>query len=143
MFKKLINEEPTIEGDFGPINLPTTKRATKYAQTLGGPAPTLLDDPETVAQQEKITRVTYHMTEVFTFNHRTREVSLNTGGWFTVTTKQRMNMMSEELNLGFGISQVRGNWYIHSNIFPQKLEFTKDWITFNVDTGVESDHLIE
>jgi hypothetical protein len=149
LFEKLIGERnyskinsKEIMGDDGPVHLPTRIRSTKYNQDMVDMEPNLMTDPNNIAP-EKITRVTYHMTDVFKFNHNTREVTLDTGGYFTVTTKARMNMMSEELNLGFGISQMRGQWYISSNIFPIKLTFTKDWITFNVDTGAEKDFKIE
>lgn len=143
-YSKINSKE--IMGDAGPVQLPTRIRSTKYDQTMKGGTeePNLMNDPEAVREpQEKITRVTYHMTEVFAFNHSTREVTLNTGGWFTVTTKERMNMMSAELNLGFGVSQVRGSWFIKSHIFAETLTFKGDWITFNVDTGEEKDYKIE
>lgn len=49
-----------------------------------------------------------HDTYIVTW-HADGSVKLNSGGWRTVTTKARMN---EYLEDGFGISRVRGQWYV-------------------------------
>jgi len=48
-----------------------------------------------------------HNTDIITF-HQNGEITLNTGGWTTVTTKARMNEFLE----GWYISQSKGQWYI-------------------------------
>jgi hypothetical protein len=49
-----------------------------------------------------------HDTYIITW-YADGRTELNTGGWRTVTTKARIN---EYLADGFGISQVRGQWYL-------------------------------
>ena len=56
------------------------------------------------------TRVTYHDTDVVTFNHA--EVTLNTGGYFTSTTKKRMNQSSDEFSLGFAVFQKNFEFFV-------------------------------
>jgi len=50
--------------------------------------------------------VRLHDTDVVTY-HPDESITLNTGGWFTVTTKDRMNTFSP-----FGISSVKGEWQV-------------------------------
>lgn len=50
--------------------------------------------------------VRLHDTDIVTFR-RDGAISLNTGGWFTVTTKERMNRFSP-----FGIGSVKGEWQV-------------------------------
>jgi hypothetical protein len=57
------------------------------------------------------THVTYHSTEVVSFNDRW--ITLRTGGHQTVTTKKRMNEASQVFDLGYGVWSERGDWYIH------------------------------
>lgn len=54
--------------------------------------------------------VTYHQTEVVKLTPF--EIHLNTGGWFTVTTKTRMNQASNQYSLGYHVYQQKGKWYV-------------------------------
>ena len=56
------------------------------------------------------TRVTYHSTIVVEFDNEI--VTLNTGGWETVTTKTRMNQTSNKFRLGYQVYQKNYQWYI-------------------------------
>ena len=56
-----------------------------------------------------VTRVLYHGTAVTQFNNK--EILLDTGGWFTPTTKKRMNQASLEFNLGYYVFQKDYVWY--------------------------------
>lgn len=49
-------------------------------------------------------------TEVVRFNDS--RIILNTGGWKTVTTKQRMNQASLDYHLMFGVHQMKGQWFV-------------------------------
>lgn len=51
--------------------------------------------------------VTYHSTEVVSYLPN-GGVRLNTGGWFTNTTKQRMNQYNQR---GVYIFQRKGEWF--------------------------------
>jgi hypothetical protein len=63
-----------------------------------------------VLQYEGRLIVTYHHTTIVECGHN--GIILNSGGWYTLTTKQRMNQASEELDLGFRIHQEDFLWYV-------------------------------
>lgn len=62
--------------------------------------------------------VIYHQTTVVKVDHH--GITLNTGGWKTVTTKVRMNQASNQFNLGYSVFQHKGEWYVtwKGQIFP-------------------------
>jgi hypothetical protein len=39
-------------------------------------------------------------------------VTLNSDGWQTVTTKRKMNQAARQFALGYGVHQVKGVWYV-------------------------------
>lgn len=54
--------------------------------------------------------VTLHQTEVIRYYPERRKAVFNTGGWFTVTTRTRMNQACNEWNLPLSVSfNVKGN----------------------------------
>lgn len=57
-----------------------------------------------------VTRITYHSTDVVSFDRN--EIILNTGGYRTVTTKNRMNQASRQFNLGYSVFQRNHEWYV-------------------------------
>lgn len=69
--------------------------------------------------------IIYHQTAVVTYNFE--QIILNTGGWWTRSTKTRMNQASEALGLGFRVFQKKGDWFVDykGNIQP----FDNDSIT--------------
>lgn len=73
-------------------------------------------DAETIA-------VKLHATDVVTFKSDGR-VILNTGGWKTVTTKERMNSFA-----GLQVSSDKGVWYVSNNGFASNVPFA-DGITY-------------
>jgi len=60
--------------------------------------------------KDGVTRVTYHNTDVVTFTDDL--IVLNTGGWFTATTKARMNQTSEQFDLGYRVFQRDWMWFV-------------------------------
>jgi hypothetical protein len=60
-----------------------------------------------------VTSVRYHSTDVASFNDRW--ILLNTGGWWTATTKSRMNQTANQFGLGFAVFQVRGTWTVQTH----------------------------
>ena len=66
----------------------------------------------TVSTDNGITRVVYHVTPVVKIDWEKRIVTLNTGGWSTVTTKLRMNQASNQFDLGFHVYQKDWNWFV-------------------------------
>lgn len=79
--------------------------------------------------------IRYHSTEVVRVS-ADGEVTLNTGGWRTVTTKARMNQAANEWGLGFSVYQEAGKWFVAIHLpekrFASKLPFEDDSITFRV-----------
>lgn len=52
----------------------------------------------------------YHYTDVVWWKQT--EITLNTGGFWTYTTKHRMNQTAAAYELGFSVHQARGDWYV-------------------------------
>lgn len=60
------------------------------------------------------TVVTYHNTDVAAAanQHGLLRVVLNPGGWFTATTKLRMNQFANQYGLPFSVYQKDYEWYV-------------------------------
>lgn len=80
----------------------------------------------TVAVQDGTWRVTYHQTVVAEWNDMF--VTLRTGGYFTKTTKKRMNEASSQFGLGFSVYQKKGSWFVDYN--DNTYKFENDTLTF-------------
>lgn len=39
-------------------------------------------------------------------------VTLDSGGWQTVTTKRKMNQAANQFGLGYGVFQRKGEWFV-------------------------------
>lgn len=63
-----------------------------------------------VFSDETTTRVSYHSTIIVTVTAKT--IVLDTGGWFTKTTKIRMNQTSSVFDLGYVVFVDKQNWFI-------------------------------
>ena len=63
-----------------------------------------------LADDDDITKVVYHDTAVVTFNDD--HIILDTGGWWTRTTKARMNQAAQQFGLGYYVKQVQGDWVV-------------------------------
>jgi hypothetical protein len=57
--------------------------------------------------------VTYHSTAVVRAN--SERILLDTGGHFSSTTKTRMNQASRQFELGYGVYQRKGKWFVDYN----------------------------
>lgn len=77
----------------------------------------------------KYVAVKYHDTNVVEFDDTT--IRLNTGGWFTNTTKTRMNQTSNEFGLGYSVKQVKGSWICTYK--GNEYEFNGSTLTLNVN----------
>jgi hypothetical protein len=69
--------------------------------------------------------VVYHSTDVVKVTPT--KIILNTGGWYTVTTKNRMNQTSNQFNIGFYVYQKNCNWFV--TYLGKTTEFKKSKIT--------------
>lgn len=54
--------------------------------------------------------VQYHSTKIVQWNDD--EIILDTGGWFTPTTKTKMNQVAHQFDLAFHVYQENGEWYV-------------------------------
>ena len=54
--------------------------------------------------------VQYHETVVVAFDHQ--EIILNNGGWYTKTTKDRINQTSNQFGLGYRVFQKNFDWFV-------------------------------
>lgn len=64
----------------------------------------------TVSSDGRWMRVVYHHTTVVKWTPKT--IVLNTGGYFTNTTKTRMNQASSQFKLGYHVYQKKFGWYV-------------------------------
>ena len=64
----------------------------------------------TVKHEEGMTIIRFYSTDIVTFDDRF--ITLNNGGYMTVTTKARMNQASNQFGLGYQVSQKNFNWYV-------------------------------
>lgn len=68
------------------------------------------------------TTVVYHTTPVVKFSNSM--IILNTGGWYTMTTRKRMNQASNQFNLGYRVFQRDTKWYVEYH--RKTIEFLND-----------------
>lgn len=71
--------------------------------------------------------VKYHDTEVVTVNNG--KITLDSGGWWTASTKARMNQASRQFSLGFHVYQKAGKWFVVYN--GETIPFTDEKLTIN------------
>jgi len=57
------------------------------------------------------TVVKYYDTEIVSFDDKT--ITLNSGGWFTLTTKNRMNQTASQFGLDYYVFQKDGEWFVN------------------------------
>lgn len=75
--------------------------------------------------------VQYHKTIVWKRSADGKTITLNTGGWKTVTTKLRMNQAFSQFGYTFRVYQDKGDWFIShmGNLF---VAFDGDTLVLNV-----------
>lgn len=75
----------------------------------------------TITQEGGYTVVTLHKTRIVRFNEK--EVILNTEGWNTATTANRMNQTANEFGLGFKVRREGGNMIVEVASTGEQLSF--------------------
>ena len=73
------------------------------------------------------TQVIFYQTPVVTFDDQA--ITLNTGGWWTRSTKVRMNQASQEFGLGYRVFQKKGEWFVEYQDDVQP--FTEERLTLS------------
>ena len=89
-----------------------------------------------MAQQQRISKnntavyfsgnvqcVALHATEIIRHNPQTRHVQFDTGGYFTATTKTRMNQAMNQWGIPLHVSQESGEWFVHNRQTNDKVKF--------------------
>ena len=69
-----------------------------------------------------------NMTEVWLHGHKIVEfdenfAKLDACGWYTVTTKRRMNQVSEHFDLGFAVYQENFAWFVDSRNGTKEFDY--------------------
>ena len=59
--------------------------------------------------------VVLHRTAIAVYDHNTQALKLNTGGWYSVTTKSRLNAILDQLITGARVFQRDFNWFLSYN----------------------------
>lgn len=77
----------------------------------------------TIGQQDGKTVVTYQATAIVSWDDKT--ITLNHGGWKTVTTKRKMVQAANQFNLGYGIRQKDYEWFVITDKGEFKIEGRK------------------
>jgi len=65
----------------------------------------------TVRTEEGVIFVRYHLTDIVKIE--VDRITLDTRGYFTSTTKRRMNQAAETYELGYVVYQRKGKWYVN------------------------------
>ena len=86
--------------------------------------------------------VSYRGTVVYHHDKANNRLTLNTGGWFTATTKSRMNDAARIDPTGWSVYQEKGEWYAwhpgYLNIYGTHRErFKGDSATVPADPSKE------
>ena len=56
--------------------------------------------------------IVLHRTAIAVYDHKNQALKLNTGGWYSVTTKSRLNAILDQLMYGARVFQKDFNWYL-------------------------------
>ena len=59
--------------------------------------------------------IVLHRTAIAVWDHKNQALKLNTGGWYSVTTKSRLNAILSELIAGARVFQRDFNWFLSYN----------------------------
>lgn len=78
----------------------------------------------TVRQEQNILSLVYHQTEVVKADQQS--ITLKNGGWWTLTTKTRMNQCSRQYGFGYEVYQRDHNWY--AKYKGKEFSFSKDGV---------------
>ncbi|KKL91925.1 hypothetical protein LCGC14_1889860 [marine sediment metagenome] len=81
--------------------------------------------------RDGIGQVIYHNTDVVTWD--ARKVTLDTGGWRTVTTKTRMMQAANQFDLGYQVFQRDFGWHVKTK--AGTFEFNDRTFAFDRETG--------
>lgn len=97
-------------------------------EILDGLEPELIKTAEKVGynfykwgSQDRPNFYRYTRTDIVIVNEESRTITLNNGGWYTITTKRKMNQILAKY--GYYIFQVDYEWYIKNTFSGEIFEF--------------------
>ena len=93
----------------------------------------------TVLNKDNSIEVYYHNTRVVDVSGKF--LTLNTGGWYTPTTKRRMNQTSQQYNLGYHVYQKNYNWFVEFE--GETIPFDKYGIIEQITQNIKPKTLIQ
>ena len=70
--------------------------------------------------------IIYHNTIIFNYNYKNHKVKLNTNGWYTRTTKERINQCFRTFLIDYTIYQWDYIWYIYNFKTNEIIDFKDD-----------------
>ena len=76
--------------------------------------------------------IVLHSTAIAVFDHNTKAVKLNTGGWHSNTTKSRLNAILSEVKWGARVFQKNFDWFVSFN--NQTQDFVDGMILIDSDS---------
>ncbi|TET41459.1 MAG: hypothetical protein E3J60_04710 [Dehalococcoidia bacterium] len=85
----------------------------------------------TISTIDGVTSVVYHSTAVVRFDKD--KIVLNSNGWHTQTTKNRMNQTSHQFGLGYRVYQKDYEWFVE---FGGEVYGFADKMTLEADGSV-------
>ena len=59
--------------------------------------------------------IVLHRTAIAVYDHKNQALKLNTGGWYSVTTKSRLNAILDEVKWGCKVFQKNFDWFVSYN----------------------------
>ena len=77
-------------------------------------------------------QVRLHMNLIATVDHTTNAVKVSSCGWYTVTTKSRLNAILSEVKWGARVFQKQFNWFVSFN--NQTQDFVDGMILIDSDS---------
>ena len=99
------------------------------------------DNDGLLHQLSNVRTVRYHSTDVVVTCYDRNDnlhIILNTGGWFTVTTKTRMNQTFSQWGLPIGVFQKNFNWYIDLPYHTEPIPFSSRSVHITIDEKNET-----
>jgi hypothetical protein len=65
-----------------------------------------------IENTDNVMQVIYHNTAIVSVDNSSGNITLNSGGYESVTTKRKMNQASRQFNLGYSVFQKNFIWYV-------------------------------
>jgi len=68
----------------------------------------------TICEKDGIVEMIYHSTKIATYDRKNKILTLDSGGYKTVTTKRRITEFANHYNLAIKLYQKGGSWFVDS-----------------------------